>query len=292
MTSPNQHLLHLNFGIVLSGLTSLFPKIIALSPIEIVFGRSVVAAVALLLVILLSGTQLRLCGGRSDYWINAIVGILLVSHWVSLFHAIQISSVAVGIISLKCNVMMVALLEPLFFQQRITISDICIAAVILLGIYLMTPAFSLDNKTVLGILWGIFSAFCLALRNIIQKRYVVSRSSLSILLYQLIVVLIVTFPFISSSFVAEARHWTVEFILLGLLFTTVPHAILVRSLLNLKATTVSIFSSLQPIYAILFALLVLSEKPPIATLAGGTLVIVASAFEGIKVNQNEGLRTG
>ncbi len=71
----------------------------------------------------------------------------------------QVSSVAIGIISLYSYPVITFFLEPLFHGERPHIKDIISAIVVLFGIYLLVPELSIDNNTTQGILWGVLSAF-------------------------------------------------------------------------------------------------------------------------------------
>ena len=113
MKQDHKHLLLLNFGVLITGFTSLFPKLIHLPPVEIIFGRSVVSATALAITILVLRQSYRLPGGWKELLLICGLGGLLAAHWTSLYHAIQISNVAVVIIALKTNVLMMAFLEHL-----------------------------------------------------------------------------------------------------------------------------------------------------------------------------------
>jgi len=72
-------------------------------------------------------------------------------------------------------------------------------------------------------------------------------------------------------------------IILGIFLTVLPHTLIVKSLLSLKAKTVSIIAALQPVYAIIFAYFIFSEIPRLRNLIGGLLVISASVTGSPKI---------
>jgi len=63
--------------------------------------------------------------------------------------------------------------------------------------------------------------------------------------------------------------------LLGGLFTAVPQTLLVRSLKYVKAQFASIMVGLEPVYAIIFAIMLLNEIPAITTVIGGGFILFA-----------------
>ena len=72
-------------------------------------------------------------------------------------------------------------------------------------------------------------------------------------------------------------------ILLGLLFTAIPHALLVASLRRLKASTTSLILFMHPMYSIIFAAIITSATPSEKVLVGGILIFGMSLYESIRV---------
>jgi len=70
------------------------------------------------------------------------------------------------------------------------------------------------------------------------------------------------------------------------LLTALPHTLYIKSLMTLKATTVSVINSLQPVYAVIFAMMILQERPAARTLIGGSIIFLASLYEGIRVSRD------
>jgi drug/metabolite transporter (DMT)-like permease len=267
------------------GVTSIFPKIIILPPGDIIFFRSVFAIMVLILYIVISKKSLHL-SSRNEYLLMSTMGILLASHWVSFFYSIQISTVAIGIISFFTYPVMTAILEPLFFKKGIRLSDVLITLVVSLGVLIIIPEISFQNETIGGIIFGLISAFFYALRNVLQKKYLVSRSGTLIMFYQIVVVACCLIPFLTtSSFLLTGKELFWLFIL-GVFLTALPHTLYIKSLMDLKATTVSIINSLQPVYAVIVAVIFLHERPALRTLIGGSLIILVSCYESIRVSRD------
>lgn len=278
MTNAHKGLFAVHGSVLIFGLTALFSKLITLTALEITLLRSIFAALAIAGVILWQKDSLRLSKVK-DYGIVLLLGVLLAVHWVTYFHAMQVSTVAVGVIALFTFPVITVFLEPLFNGDRPCTQDVISAIVVLFGIYLLVPEFSLNNQATQGILWGIFSAFCFALRNVLQGRYFKGNSARHSLLYQTLVAFIILLPF-SFQVVPDvtAIQWG-QLVLLGVLFTALPHTLFAFSLLKLKAKTVSLVACIQVVYATLFAALLLSEWPDMSTYIGGVIVVSVAMYE-------------
>lgn len=100
MKPTNKGLLQLNFAVLLTGITTLFPKIILLPAVDIIFMRSLVSAVVLAVIILLTKKSIKLETSK-EFYLLLIIGSIMAAHWVTFFQSIQVSSVAIAIIAFE-----------------------------------------------------------------------------------------------------------------------------------------------------------------------------------------------
>ena len=278
MTNSFKGLLAVHSAVLIFGLTALFSKLITLTALEITLLRSLVAAIIILAIFYWQKKSIRLLNLK-DYGLVITLGILLAIHWVTYFHAMQISSIAVGVIALYTFPVITVFLEPLFHGENPHIKDIISALTVLFGIYLLVPEFSLSNETTQGILWGVLSAFFFALRNVIQGHYFKGYTARHSLFYQTLVTFIVLLPFSFDVVLQVTSIQWGQLLVLGVIFTALPHTLFAFSLLNLKAKTVSLVACVQVVYATIFAALILEEWPQFATVVGGFIVVLAAMYE-------------
>lgn len=289
MNKHTEGLLSVHSAVLIFGLTALFSKLISLTAIEITMLRSVFAVFAIGLYILYLKESLKLDRPR-DYLIALLLGVFLGTHWVTYFHAMQISTIAVGVISLFTFPVITVFLEPLFHAEKPHIKDILSALLVLFGIYLLVPEFSLANETVQGILWGVLSALLFTLRNLVHGRYFKQYPARHALLYQTLVVFIMLIPFAGQSVDEVSSTQWLQLILLGIFFTAVPHTLFAHSLLHLKAKTASLVACIQVVYGTGFAAIVLAEIPDWRTIVGGIIVVGTAMFETMTSAKSQGVK--
>lgn len=278
MTNTYKGLIAVHSAVLIFGLTALFSKLISLTALEITLLRSIFAALFIIALFLWQGKSILLSHSK-DYWIVLLLGALLALHWVTYFHAMQVASIAVGVIALFTFPVITVFLEPLFHGEQPHIKDVISALIVLFGIYLLIPEFSLDNKATQGILWGVLSAVFFSLRNIIQGHYFKGYSARHSLFYQTIVTFFVLLPFSFEVLPVVTNNQWIQLLILGLFFTAVPHTLFAYSLLNLKAKTVSLVACVQVVYATIFAALLLNELPELTTVIGGLIVVSTAMYE-------------
>jgi len=278
MSNSLKGLFAVHSAVLIFGLTALFSKLISLTALEITLLRSIFAVIFILAIFLWQKTSIKLSSYK-DYSIAILLGVLLALHWVTYFHAMQISSIAVGVIALYTFPIITVFLEPLFHGEQPHIKDVISALVVLFGIYLLVPEFSLSNETTLGIFWGVLSALFFALRNIVQGHYLKGYTARHSLFYQTLVTFIVLLPFSFEVIPQVTTTQWEQLLILGIFFTAIPHTLFAFSLLNLKAKTVSLVACIQVVYATIFAALLLGEWAELSTVVGGLIVLSAAMYE-------------
>ncbi len=280
MQHSREGLLAVHAAVLIFGFTALFSRLITLPALEITFYRSIIAFLVIA-IYLAYKKQSFLLDKTQDYLMAGVLGTLLAIHWVSYFYAMQVSSVAIGVIALYTFPVITVFLEPLFHGEKPHSADIISSIVVLLGIYLIVPDFSLENSTVLGVVAGVFSAFMLSLRNIMQRRFFSAYTASQALFYQVMVVSIVLCCFTDTAVLdIENKQWWL-LILLGVVFTALPHTLFSHGLLHLKAKTASLIACVQVIYAAVFAALFLGEWLTLNVVLGGLIVVSAAMYESM-----------
>ena len=280
MEAHQRSLWHLHLSVLLFGGTALFAKLIPLPALDITVLRCLIAALTLALVVKAQGQRLTLASVQ-DYLTAVALGVIVSLHWATYFASMQVASVAVGIIAFFTYPVMTVLLEPLLDRHWPAARDLGAAALVLLGIYLLSSHWQLDNNTTQGVALGILSAFLFTLRNLLHKRRFSQYSGPKAMFYQTLIAMLVLAPMMQESPAQLGSHGWSLLVLLGVVFTAAPHALLAQVLGRLKVKTVALISCLQPLYASALAALVLHEIPNWHTVAGGVLVVSAAIYETV-----------
>ena len=211
-----------------------------------------------------------------------LAALLLGTHWVGYFYALKLSNVALAMLSLFAFPVITALLEPLFFKQKLKPIHLLLGFLILLGIYILAPEFNLENSHVKGILLGLFSAVCYSIRILILKRHVSTYNGTMLMFYQLLVLTIILAPVLYFMDTSGIQTQFPFVLLLALLTTAIGHTLFIKSLKYFAASTASIINSVQPIFGIMFAFFFLSEIPTMNTFFGGLLILSTVIIESVR----------
>jgi drug/metabolite transporter (DMT)-like permease len=266
-------LLALHGAVLLFGFAGLFGKWLDWPPLFIVLGRTLVAAAAL--------AALRTWRSEPRWSFDvrlAAAGGLLALHWVAFFAAIQVASVAIGLLGFASFPLFVLVLERVLLGRRWGQREAATAGLVLAGLLLLVPEFAWADRTVQGLAWGLASGLSFALLAVLNRGFAAARPATEIAFWQNLCAAAALVPAALAAGAAPpfgARDIGLV-LALGVLCTAVAHTLFITSLVRVTAHTASVVAALEPVYGIALAFVLLGEAPEPRTLAGGALIVGAA----------------
>ncbi len=281
MIENKKNFIKLHIAVFLFGFAALFGKLLLFSPFVIVFGRTIIAAITMAIYMFFTKEKFKL-SSIHDYSKIAFVGFMFAIHWYTFFKSIQVSSVAIAVLTFSTFPIFVTFLEPYFSKEKVKLFDIVIAVITLMGVVLVIPSFKLSNNLTQGALWGIASGFTCSILAISNRENVKKYSSYQISFYQNIFASVLFLPFVLKISPIFSFRDIVLLIILGVIFTAFTNHLFISSLRTITAQLASVVTCLEPVYAIVIAGIVLHEVPSIKTLIGGIVIlgaVIAASIE-------------
>ncbi len=270
-------LLSVHLAVLLFGLAGLFGKWIDLPPTWIVLGRTLFAAI-FLRGMMHCRQEAILPPTLRDRWWMVVSGMLLAFHWVAFFASIQLSTIAIGLLTFSSFPVFTTLLEPLVGQGRLTGYNLLLACLTLTGVAWVVPPLDLSQGYTQGALWGLAAGLSFALLALINHPLSRRHPARRIALWQDATAALCLLPFVwGQPMTPNARDWGL-LVGLGVLFTGVSHTLFIAGLRDLPARLASLIATLEPVYGVLAAMLLLGEVPTKQTLAGGLLIVGTAAW--------------
>jgi drug/metabolite transporter (DMT)-like permease len=277
----NKGIAQIHIAVFLFGFSGLFGKFLSCSPLYIVLGRTFFASIALFVYARFFAKTVLFEFGKKEIYFFVLQGILLAVHWWSFFLSIQISSVAVGLITFSTFPLFVTFLEPIFFKEKLNQKDILIAVAVFTGILLVIPNFNFADNITKGGFFGIISGFTFALLALINRRNARISNAIAIAFYQnLFASIFLVVPILTIQIVPPQFSDLPFLIFLGVFCTALAHTLFIKSLGFIRAQTASVIAGLEPVYGIFLAFFLLNEIPQTRTLIGGLIIIGTTVFAG------------
>ena len=281
MKEDTRSLAALHLAVMLFGLSAMLGRFVTV-PAVLVAGGRVVCSAALLLVLCL-GTRTPLAlHSRRDTALALGTGVVLAVHWTTFFQAIQCSSVALGIISFSTFPLFVTFLEPLVFHEALHPRSVLRAGLLLAGVLITVPEFSLANRDTAGIAWGLVSSLAYAVMTLCNRCLSARYPARVVCLYEQGTAAVVLLP----ALLLVPGDWTPQNLagvaVIGFVCTALAHSLYVAAQKHVKAQTAGLVSSMETVYSILYALVFLGEVPSLRALAGGAVILGVAVLSSLR----------
>ncbi|UYB53720.1 DMT family transporter [Xanthomonas sp. AM6] len=278
--------LQIHFCVLLWGITAILGKLITLPALPLVWWRMlmVVAALALLPRVWrgLAALTPKLVLGY------AAVGALVGLHWLTFYGAIKLANASVAATCIALAPVFTAVIEPWVAKRPFRPSELVFGLAVLPGVALVVGGVPHGMRA--GVAIGAVSALFVAAFGSLNKRLVDHADPLTVTALELgagtltLTLLAPLLPFVLPALsgpllVLPSLHDTALLLALALLCTLLPFALALVALRRLSAYAVQLVTNLEPVYAIVFAIVLLDEQKQLTALFYlGVAVILGAVF--------------
>lgn len=286
MEVRTRNLAEIHLSVVLFGLTGLFGKFISLPAPHIVLGRVFFASVSMGLYFLFRKKDVRLARG-TDYAAMAAVGAVLALHWTAFYLSVKLSTVAIGVLTFAAYPIFVTFLEPFFFREKLRGVDVIAAFVMFGGVLLVVPSTGAGPDMTAGMIWGMVGSVSYAVMSLLNRKFVSRYEGSVVAFYEQGTAALLMLPILLFDRPhASALDWALLAVL-GVVLTGVAHSLFISGMRSVRAQTAGVIASLESVYGIASAALLIGEFPTLRELAGGA-VILGTAFVSTLRSSREG----
>ena len=260
--------LQIHICVVLWGFTAILGKLISLPALPLVWWRMLLVA-ALLIVLPRVWRGVRAMTSRLR-WSYAGVGVLVALHWLTFYAAIKLSNASVGATCMALGTVFTALIEPWLTGKRLSKREVGLGLAVLPGVALV--AGGVPDGMLIGVVVGTVSALLVALFSSLNKRLVEHSDALSVTALEMaagVAAMTVIAPlsgllspaaFGGDPFVLPDLRDGIYLLTLAVACTLIPFALSLMALRHLTAFGAQLAVNLEPIYAIVLAILLLGEQ--------------------------------
>lgn len=288
MDVRTRNLAEIHLSVVLFGLTGLFGKFISLPAPHIVLGRVFFASVSMGLYFFFRKKDVRLARG-ADYAAMAAVGAVLALHWTAFYLSVKLSTVAIGVLTFAAYPIFVTFLEPFFFREKLRGADVLAAFVMFGGVLLVVPRTGAGPDMTSGMIWGMVGSVSYAVMSLLNRKFVSRYEGSVVAFYEQGTAALLMLPILLFDRPhASSLDWALLAVL-GVVLTGVAHSLFISGMRSVRAQTAGVIASLESVYGIAAAALLIGEFPTLRELAGGA-VILGTAFVSTLRSSREGAK--
>lgn len=261
-------------ALLLFGLNGIVASHIELDSYEIVFLRTLIGSIQLIVLFLIGKGRFHLLEHKRDMLFIVLSGIAMGTSWMFLYEAYQQIGVSLASLLYYCGPVIVMILSPVIFKERLTAPKVVGFLVVLLGIVLVNGRLA-DGSNVWGLFCGAMSAlmyfFMVTLNK--QSRQITGMEN-SVIQLTVSFLTVAVFVGIKQAFVIHVpvNAW-IWIIILGVVNTGIGCYLYFSPLSKLPAQTVAICGYLEPLSAVVFAALLLGEHMTAVQMIGAACII-------------------
>jgi drug/metabolite transporter (DMT)-like permease len=286
MTPTAKAQLQIHFCVLLWGFTAILGKLITLATLPLVWWRMTIVVAALALVPRV-WRGLRALPARllSAYF---GIGVLVALHWLTFYGAIKLANASVAATCIALATVFIALIEPRLARSRFSRRDLALGIAVLPGVALVVGGVPQEMHVGIGV--GALSALLVAVFGTLNKRLVAHADPLTVTALELgagVLVLTLLAPlmpllfpaFAGPLFALPGPQDVLLLLMLGLACTLLPFALSLVALRHMSAFGAQLAVNLEPVYAIVLAIVLLDEQRELTALFyGGVAIILAAVF--------------
>lgn len=267
--------------VLLWGFTAILGKLITLPAMSLVVWRmGLVSAALLLLPRVWRGFRALSPRLLATY---AGIGALVALHWLTFYGAIKLANASVAVTCIALATVFVPLVEPWITGKRFDPRELLLGIAVVPGVALVVGGVPHEMRW--GIAVGALSALFVAFFGVLNKRYVERADPLTVTFVELgagtlfLVLCSPLLPWFGTPFLVPGAHDAGYLLVLALACTLLPFALSLVALRQLSAFAAQLAVNLEPIYAIVLAIVLLNEQRELGLMFYlGVAIILAGVF--------------
>ncbi len=269
------------FSMILSmtifGTLGLFVRNIPVSSGELALYRAILAALLIAVFLIATRQRIPFADIKKELPLLLLSGAAMGINWILLFEAYKYTTVSLATLSYYFAPVIVTVLCPILFHEKLTGKQIICFVMSTLGLVLITGIGNVVSKTdLIGILFGLGAAIFYA-AVILANKFLKTVDGIHRTFLQFLSAVLILIPYVlTTSGVTlgslNGIGW-VNLLIVGLLHTGVTYCLYFSSLKELPGQKAAILSYIDPLVAVLISVTLLGETMTVWQAAGGLLIL-------------------
>ena len=255
-----------------------FVRNIPVSSGELALYRAVLAAALIGLFLLLTHQRIPVRALGRELVLLLFSGMAMGINWILLFEAYKYTTVAISTLSYYFAPVIVTLVCPILFKEKLTGKQILCFVMSTIGLALVIGITDLGSggNDAIGVLFGLGAAVFYA-AVILLNKFIRGVAGIHRTFLQFLAAIVILAPYVALSGGVtlgsmDGSGW-ICLLIVGLVHTGITYCLYFSSLKELPGQTAAILSYIDPLVAVIIGVLVLGEPLSWQQLIGGGLIL-------------------
>lgn len=278
MNTTKRARLSLILSMVSFGTLAPFVRHINLSSGELALYRAVLAALLIGSFLLATKQKIAFRNLKKELYLLLFSGVAMGFNWILLFEAYKYTTVAIATLSYYFAPVIVTLVCPLLFREKLTKKQILCFLMSTVGLSLVIGVTNPVNggNNAAGIAFGLGAA-CLYATVILLNKFIKGVTGIHRTFLQFLAAITVLIPYVLFTGGMHPENldtvgW-VCLLIVGLFHTGITYCLYFTSLKDLSGQEAAILSYVDPLVAVVIGVLLLQEPISTQQLVGGALIL-------------------
>lgn len=254
-----------------------FVRNIPVSSGELALYRAVLAALLIALFLLITKQKIPFSLIKKEVPLLLASGMAMGINWILLFEAYKYTTVSVATLSYYFAPVIVTLVCPILFKEKLTTKQLVCFLMSTLGLILITGIGDIGGRNdFLGILFGLGAAVFYA-SIILLNKFIKNVEGLHRTFLQFLSAIVILLPYVLTTSgltlgKLNSIGW-LNLLIVGLIHTGVTYCMYFSSLKELPGQKAAILSYIDPLVAVLISVTILGESMGLWQAVGGVLIL-------------------
>ena len=259
------------------GTLGLFVRRIPVSSGELALYRAILATLLIGGFLLVTRQKIPFARIRRELPLLLASGVAIGINWILLFEAYRYTTVSVATLSYYFAPVIVTIVCPFLFHEKLTIKQIICFIMSTLGIVMITGIGSLSgSRDLVGILFGLGAAVFYASAVLVNK-FIKHVDGIHRTFLQFLAAIVILLPYVLLTTGVHIGSlggvgW-INLLIVGLIHTGVTYCMYFSSLREIPGQKAAILSYIDPLVAVLVSVTLLGEPMTLWQAVGGLLIL-------------------
>lgn len=253
-----------------------FVRNITVSSSELALYRALLAVMLVAVFLIITKQKFDFSKIKKEFILLLISGSAMGINWILLFEAYKYTTVSAATLSYYFAPVLVTILSPILFKEKITMKQIICFVMSTIGIVLITGSSMGGKQDLLGICFGLGAAMLYAFVTLLNK-FIKDVNGIQRTFIQFISAIIILLPYVLMTSGIhldglDLKGW-ISLIIIGWVHTGIIYCIYFSIIKDLKGQEVALLSYIDPLVAIFVSVICLNEMMSINQMIGGALIL-------------------
>jgi len=259
------------------GTLGIFVRNIPVSSGELALYRAVLAVLLIAGFLFVTKQKIPFVNIKKEVPLLLASGVAMGINWILLFEAYKYTTVSVATLSYYFAPVIVTVVCPVLFKERLTGKQIVCFFMSTIGLVLITGIGEIDGGSdFIGILFGLGAAVFYA-TVILLNKFIKNVEGIHRTFLQFLSAIVILFPYVMMTSGVTLGNlngigW-INLLIVGLIHTGVTYCLYFSSLKELPGQKAAILSYIDPLVAVLISVTILGESMTLWQVIGGILIL-------------------